>query len=114
MPISGFTRQVREGIDITLLLSAAINEDQILQVGSDAFNAVALAKVPMSYGLWAMTQPVDVKLVQGLQSVRVAVIPGQRGVAVHSFEMKQKEHNNNQPKQSTWKPLDLHATSSHY
>jgi hypothetical protein len=71
--------------------TAAINDGQILQVGSDAFNAVALAKVPMSYGLWATTRPVDVKLVEGIQSVRVAVVPGQRGVALHSFELKQKE-----------------------
>ena len=71
--------------------TASINDGQILMVGSDEFNAVALAKVPMSYGLWATTQPVDVKLVQGLQSVRVAVIAGLRGVAVHSFELKQKK-----------------------
>ncbi|MEI7899510.1 MAG: hypothetical protein WCK89_04610 [bacterium] len=71
--------------------TASINDGQILQVGSDAFNAVALAKVPMSHGLWATTPPVDVKLVQGVQAVRITVVPGQRGVAIHSFELRQKE-----------------------
>ena len=69
---------------------AAINDGQMLQVGSDAFNAVSLAKVPMTHGLWATTPPVDVKLVEGVQNIRVTVLPGQRGVAVHSFELKAK------------------------
>jgi hypothetical protein len=70
--------------------TASINDGQIFQVGSDAFNAVALAKVPMSHGLWATTPPVDVKLIQGVQFVRITVVPGTRGVAIHSFELKQK------------------------
>lgn len=71
--------------------TASINDGQIFQVGSDAFNAVALAKVPMSHGLWATTPPVDVKLIQGVQSVRITAVPGTRGVAIHSFELRQKE-----------------------
>ena len=69
---------------------AAINDGQMLQVGSDAFNAVSLVKVPMTHGLWGTTPPVDVKLIQGVQNLRVTVIPGQRGVALHSFELKAK------------------------
>jgi hypothetical protein len=69
---------------------AAINDGQMLQVGSDAFNAVSLARVPMTHGLWGTTPPVDVKLVQGVQNLRVTVVPGQRGVALHSFELKAK------------------------
>jgi len=69
---------------------AAINDGQMLQVGSDAFNAVSLAKVPMTHGLWGTTTPVDVKLIQGVQNLRVTVIPGQRGIALHSFELKAK------------------------
>ncbi|MCX6877916.1 MAG: hypothetical protein NTW21_29495 [Verrucomicrobia bacterium] len=68
--------------------TAAVNDGQFLQVGSDAFNAVSLVRVPMTHGLWATTKPVDVKLVQGIQNLRVTVIPGQRGVALHSFELK--------------------------
>lgn len=71
--------------------AAAVNDSQMLQVGSDSFNAVALVRVPMSYGLWATTQPVEVKLTEGLQQVRVAVIAGQRGVAIRSFDLKPKE-----------------------
>jgi len=44
----------------------------------------------MTHGLWATTVPVDVKLVQGVQNLRVTVVPGQRGVALHSFELKAK------------------------
>lgn len=69
---------------------AAINDGQFLQVGSDAFNAVSLAKVPMTHGLWGTTPPADVKLVQGVQNIRVSVIPGQRGIALHSFELRAK------------------------
>ncbi|MEI6603873.1 MAG: hypothetical protein WCP35_01090 [Verrucomicrobiota bacterium] len=69
---------------------AAINDGQMLQVGSDAFNAVGLAKVPMTHGLWGTTPPTEVKLVQGVQNIRVTVLPGQRGVALHSFELKAK------------------------
>ena len=70
--------------------TAAVNDGQFLQVGSDAFNAVGLVRIPMTHGLWATTAPVDVKLVQGVQNLRVTVIPGQRGVALHSFELKAK------------------------
>jgi hypothetical protein len=68
--------------------AATINDGQMLQVGSDAFNAVSLIKLPMSKGLWTTTEPVDVKLVQGVQTIRVSVIPNQRGVTLHSFELK--------------------------
>lgn len=57
---------------------------------SGPFKAVGLVRVPMSHGLWAVTAPVDVKLIQGVQNVRVAVIAGQRGVALRSFELKAK------------------------
>lgn len=70
--------------------AAAINDGQILEVGSDAFNAVALVRVPMTHGLWARTAPVDVKLTQGVQLLRVAVIPGERGIAIRGFDLKPK------------------------
>ncbi|MEI8375334.1 MAG: GDSL-type esterase/lipase family protein [Planctomycetota bacterium] len=69
---------------------AAINDGQLLEVGSDAYNAVALVHVPMSHGLWATTKPVDVKLEKGIQKVRVAVLPNERGIALRWFELKQK------------------------
>jgi hypothetical protein len=75
--------------DLTMK-TAAVNDSQFLQVGSDAFNAVSLVRVPMTHGLWATTAPVDVKLVEGVQNIRVTVIPNQRGVALHSFELKAK------------------------
>lgn len=69
---------------------AAINDGQILEVGSDAYNAVALVRVPMSHGLWTTTQPVEVKLDKGVQKVRVAVVPNERGIALRWFELKPK------------------------
>ena len=72
--------------------AAAINDGQFLQVGSQEFNAVSLVKIPMTHGLWATTQPVDVKLVQGVQNIRVTVLPNQRGVALHSFDLKVRTH----------------------
>jgi hypothetical protein len=69
---------------------AAINDGQMLEVGSDAYNAVALVRIPMSHGLWTTTKPVDVKLDKGIQKVRVAVLPDERGIAVRWFELKPK------------------------
>ena len=77
--------------DLTMQ-AAAVNDSQFLQVGSDAFNAVSLVRIPMTHGLWATTAPVDVKLVEGVQNIRVTVIPNQRGVALHSFELRAKEN----------------------
>jgi hypothetical protein len=70
--------------------TAAINDGQMLQVGSDQFNAVVYVKLPMTHGLWTTTQPVDVKLVKGLQKIQISTIPNQRGVALRSFDLKPK------------------------
>lgn len=70
--------------------TAAINDGQWLQVGSDQFNAVALVRVPMTHGLWATTAPVDVKIVKGLQKIQISTVPNQRGVALKSFDLKPK------------------------
>lgn len=69
---------------------AAINDGQVLQVGSDAFNAVAYVKIPMSHGLWATTEPVEVKLIKGLQKIQISTVPNQRGVALKAFDLKPK------------------------
>ena len=67
--------------------AAAINDGQYIEVGSDAFNAVRLVKIPMKHGLWVKTEPVEIKLVQGVQNIRISA-PSQRGVTVHSFDIK--------------------------
>ena len=69
--------------------AAAINDGQYLEVGSDAFNAVRIAKIPMSHGLWVKTEPVEIKLVEGVQNIRINA-PSQRGVTLHSFDIKPK------------------------
>jgi len=44
-------------------------------------------KIPMKHGLWVTTEPVEIKLVQGVQNIRISA-PSQRGVTVHSFDIK--------------------------
>ncbi len=46
-------------------------------------------KIPNSYGLWATTPPVDMKLNKGPQTLRVST-PFQRGVALRWLELKSK------------------------
>ena len=72
--------------------TAAINEDQVFEVGSSAYKEVAKVTVPLSYGLWQVTKPVDIKLDKGVQTIRAAVPTDhhQRGVAVRWIELKAK------------------------
>jgi hypothetical protein len=69
--------------------AAAINDGQYLEIGSDAFNAVRVVKIPMGHGLWVKTEPVEIKLIEGVQNIRINA-PSQRGVTLHSFEIKPK------------------------
>ena len=73
-----------------VMSAAAINDGQMLEVGSDAYNATSLVRIPMSHGLWATTTPVDVKLERGIQKLRVAVLPDERGIALRWFELRPK------------------------
>lgn len=49
----------------------------------------AWLNLPCTYGLWQRTTPVDIRLVQGTQTIWMFA-PYQRGVALKSFELKPK------------------------
>jgi hypothetical protein len=58
------------------------------------FGDKKLAKVdsPLSFGLWQLTKPVDLKLEKGIQTIRVETptTEHKRGIAVRWFELKSK------------------------
>lgn len=68
---------------------AAPNDDQVLQVASGN-NEPATIDVPNTTGLWGTTEAVAIKLEEGEQTLRLSA-PSQRGVAVHSLELRPKE-----------------------
>ncbi len=77
------------------LRAAAINVDQVLEVLSGE-TKLAMVDIPMSFGLWQETKPVEVKLAKGVQTLRiqtpvsVAAENHKRGIALKSFELKVK------------------------
>jgi len=75
-----------------VMKTASINSEQVLEVSSGD-KKLATVDVPLSYGLWAMTKPVDVKLEKGIQTIRVETptTEHKRGIALRSFELKSKE-----------------------
>ncbi len=68
---------------------AAPNYDQVLQVGAGGREPVTVA-VPNTTGLWGTTEAVAIRLEKGEQTLKLSA-PSQRGVAVHSLELKSKE-----------------------
>ena len=68
--------------------AAVVNFDQVLDVGSGE-TKLATIKIPNTYGTWTTTEPVDIKLEKGPQTLRIST-PMQRGVAIRWFELKAK------------------------
>ena len=50
--------------------AACINEDQLLEVCSGD-KVIATVPIPLSYGLWQETKPVELKLEKGIQTLRI-------------------------------------------
>lgn len=75
--------------------AAVVNEDQLLEVLA-ADNVIATVRIPQSYGLWRETTPVELKLEQGTQTLRVQTPTSvkdenfKRGIALRSFDLKAK------------------------
>ncbi|MEI6808910.1 MAG: PA14 domain-containing protein [bacterium] len=67
---------------------AAMNEEQVLDINSGT-NKLASVAVPLSYGIWETSKPVDVALSKGPQTLRVSH-GFQRGVAMRWMELKKK------------------------
>ena len=68
--------------------AAVVNFDQILDVLAGE-TKLGTIKIPNTYGVWTTTEPVDVKLEKGTQTLRISA-PMQRGVAIRWFDLKAK------------------------
>ena len=73
-----------------VLTASAVNDGQILEVGSEHDNKTALVRIPMSHGLWKPTPVAEIKLNEGVRAVRIATMPNQCGVSFASFELRPK------------------------
>ena len=73
------------------LKAAVINEDQLLEISSGD-KVIASVPIPLSYGLWQETKPVELKLEKGPQTLRVQTptTEHKRGIALKSFDLKVK------------------------
>ena len=75
--------------------AACINVDQLLEIFSGG-TRLAVVDIPLSYGLWQQTGPVELRLGKGIQTLRVQTPKSvnfenhKRGIALHSFELKPK------------------------
>ena len=81
VPVSGIYKVVMQ--------AACINTDQALEVCSGT-NVIATVSIPLSYGLWQETAPVELKLEKGVQTLRVQTSPQapMRGIALRWFDLK--------------------------
>ena len=70
---------------------ATPNSKQVIEVKSGTgTETLATIHLPNTKGLWQTTEPVEVKLNQGVQNIRLAP-PFQRGLAIRWFELKRKD-----------------------
>jgi hypothetical protein len=75
--------------------ATCINDDQLLEVCSGS-NVIATVPIANTFGLWEETKPVELKLEQGKQTLRVQTPASvnaenhKRGIALKSFELKPK------------------------
>ena len=75
--------------------AACINTDQLLEIFSGE-TRLEVVDIPLSYGLWQVTKPVELKLAKGIQTLRVQTPKSidfenhKRGIALRSFELKPK------------------------
>jgi hypothetical protein len=71
------------------IMVATANRDQILDVNCGP-EKLATIQIPGTIGLWQQMPPVDIKLNQGTQTLRISA-PLRRGVAIRWFELKLKK-----------------------
>lgn len=79
------------GIYEIRMTAAVISADQLLEICSDT-NVIATVPIPLSYGLWQETAPVELKLKKGLQTLRLQTptTEHKRGIALRSFDLRAK------------------------
>lgn len=71
--------------------AACVNDEQVLEVNSGD-RKLAKVDIPLSFGLWQVTKPVELKLEKGIQTIRVETptTEHKRGIALRWFELKPK------------------------
>lgn len=84
------------GTYLITMKAACINVDQLLEICSGT-NVIAKVDIPLSFGLWTETKPVELKLDKGVQRLRVQTPVSvknaenhKRGIALKSFALKAK------------------------
>jgi hypothetical protein len=76
-----------------VMQAACINEDQLLEICSGG-KVVAMVPIPLKFGLWQQTKPVELKLERGKQTLRIQTPLSvnaenhKRGIALKWFELK--------------------------
>ena len=71
--------------------AAVINDEQELEVCTGG-GVIATVPIPLSYGVWQVTPPVEMTLAGGVQTLRVQTTTKEhkRGIALRSFELRSK------------------------
>jgi len=72
------------------LMYACANRDMVLEVGRSE-EKLATAPIPGTTGLWRKSDPADVKLNKGIQTIRITSPKGQRGISIRWIELKLKK-----------------------
>lgn len=75
-----------------IMQAACVNDHQVLEVCSGE-KPLAKVAIPLTYGLWQETPPVELHLDKGVQTLRVQTPTTElkRGVALRAFELKRKD-----------------------
>lgn len=80
-----------------MMKAACINTEQLLEVCTGT-NVIAKVDIPLSFGLWTETKPVELKLAKGVQTLRVQTPVSRknaenhkRSIALKSFELIPKK-----------------------
>lgn len=85
------------GIYQIVMKAACINVDQVLEVMSGE-TKLATVDIPLSFGLWQQTKPVELQLAKGAQTLRiqtpvsVSAENHKRGIALKEYVLKPKEN----------------------
>ena len=83
------------GVYQIVMKAACVNVDQVLEVASGE-TKLATVDIPLSYGLWQDTKPVELELAKGMQTLRVqtplsaAAENHKHGIALKEFKLKAK------------------------
>jgi len=72
-----------------VMKAACVNDKQFLEVCSEG-NVIATVPIPLKFGLWVETEPVELKLEKGVQTLRVRTTPKHllRGITLRWFKLK--------------------------